>query len=346
MPDFFIGMGELLSGSFLQSGALWTLTNVPGFPPIIQTVHILGIAVVMGTVALMSLRILGLAAPSQSISELTGRVMPYFWIALVIMIISGAFFVFGRPNRYFNNPVFAWKMALLIPLLVMMLFYHLMSKQQESYWLHTPRRIWISRTIAALSILAILMICTAGRWIAYLEYIEYPLWYLEPYDDGQEYPFWVRVENWSLSQLIAGTNWFPTIETIHVIAATLMLGSILWVDLRLLGIGATRYSISTLNRELVPWAWGAFVVAVITGLGMFITRAASHLENPAFQSKLALLILAGINMAYFHFKLFKNVEKFDVSNSATPIQIKIVGGLSLFLWAGVMLAGRWIGHII
>ena len=67
MPDFFIGMGELLSGSFLQSGALWTLTNVPGFPPIIQTVHILGIAVVMGTVALMSLRILGLAAPSQSI---------------------------------------------------------------------------------------------------------------------------------------------------------------------------------------------------------------------------------------------------------------------------------------
>ena len=51
-------------------------------------------------------------------------------------------------------------------------------------------------------------------------------------------------------------------------------------------------------------------------------------------------------MAYFHFKLFKNVEKFDANNAATPIQIKIVGGLSLFLWAGVMLAGRWIGHII
>ena len=345
MPDFFIGIGELLNGSFLQSGALWTLTNVPGFPPIIQTVHILGIAVVMGTVAFMSLRILGLAAPSQNISEMTQRVLPCFWIALAIMIISGAFFVFGRPNRYFNNPVFAAKMAFLLPLLLMMVVYQFMSKREENYWQLNTQRILVSRAIAVLSLLALLMLCTAGRWIAYFEYIEFPLWYLEPYDDGQEYPFWIQVENWPLSQLIAGTNWFPTIETIHVIAATFMLGSILWVDLRLLGVGATAYSISTLNRELVPWAWGAFTVAVITGLGMFITRADSHLENPAFQSKLVLLVLAGINMAYFHFKLYKNIEQSDSSENI-PTQIKIAGGLSLFLRAGVMLGGRWIGHII
>ena len=132
----------------------------------------------------------------------------------------------------------------------------------------------------------------------------------------------------------------------HVVGVTLRLCYIILCDLRLLVFGATWYSISALSRELVPWAWCAFVVAVITGLGSFITRAASHLENPAFQSKLALLILAGVNMAYFHLKLFKNVEKIDGNNAATPIQIKIVGGLSLFLWAGVMLAGRWIGHII
>jgi hypothetical protein len=236
-------------------------------------------------------------------------------------------------------------MAILFPLLVMMVFYHFMSQRQEGYWQLNPQRIWTSRAIAVLAILALLMICTAGRWIAYLEYIEFPLWTLEPYYDGQDHPFWVTVENWALSQIIAGTNWFATIETIHVIAATLMLGSILWVDLRLIGIGATRYSISPLNRELVPWAWGAFAVAVITGLGMFITRADSHLENPAFQSKLVLLVLAGINMAYFHFKLYKNIEQFD-NDTATPTQIKIVGALSLFLWCGVMLAGRWIGHIV
>ena len=50
MPDYFTSIGTLLDGSFLQSGALWALSTIPGFPPIIQTVHILGIAVVMGSV--------------------------------------------------------------------------------------------------------------------------------------------------------------------------------------------------------------------------------------------------------------------------------------------------------
>ncbi|HBQ03277.1 MAG TPA: hypothetical protein DD655_06565, partial [Halieaceae bacterium] len=79
VPSFFSGIGESLSGSFLQDGALWALQNVPGFPPIIQTVHILGIAAVMGSIVLLNLRILGLAIPSQSITEITGRVMPWFW---------------------------------------------------------------------------------------------------------------------------------------------------------------------------------------------------------------------------------------------------------------------------
>ena len=49
MPEFFVAIGDLINGSFLQAGSLWVLTNVPGFPPIIQTIHILGIAVIMGT---------------------------------------------------------------------------------------------------------------------------------------------------------------------------------------------------------------------------------------------------------------------------------------------------------
>ena len=124
-----------------------------------------------------------------------------------------------------------------------------------------------------------------------------------------------------------------------------MVGAILWVDLRLVGIGATIYPISTLNRELIPWAWGAFAIAVITGVGMFIPRASGHVLNPAFQSKMVLLVLAGINMAYFHFKLFRNIDQFDNSNNL-PTSVKVAGALSLFLWSGVMLAGRWVGHII
>ena len=156
---------------------------------------------------------------------------------------------------------------------------------------------------------------------------------------------WLDIEEWTISWTIGGTNWFPLLESIHVIAAAMVVGTILWVDLRLIGVAAVQYPITTMSRELVPWTWGAFVIATITGIGMFITRAASHVLYPAFQSKMVLLVLAGLNMAYFHFKLYKDIAQCD-SLAITSIQLKIAGSLSLFLWAGVMLAGRWIGHII
>ncbi len=344
MPEFFTSIAPLISGSFLQDGALWALNNIPGFPPIIQTVHILGIAVVMGTAVLLNLRVLGLAMPSQNLGEFTNRIIPWFWIALVSNFISGAFFVFGRPNRYFNNPVFASKMAVLVPAIALLALFFYMHRKQNGYWEQESKK-WLARCIALISIALWILVCTGGRWIAYTEYLDYPLWYMEPYFDGTEFSFWVGVENWGLSQVIGATNWFPTLETIHVIAAAMVVGSILWVDLRLIGVAATRYPVSVMNRELVRWTWGAFTIAVITGLGMFITRAAGHLENPAFQSKLVLLVLAGINMAYFHFKVYKNIGQWDTATD-TPLQVKAAGMLSLLLWSGVMLAGRWVGHIV
>ena len=174
MPEFFTSIGGLLSGSFLQSGALWALRNIPGFPPIIQTVHILGIAVVMGSVVLLDLRILGLAVPSQKLSEMTKRVMPWLWWALASNFVSGSFFLFGRPNRYFNNPIFGWKLSFLIPAIGLTLFFHLMSKTQVDYWELNSKRIWTAKAIALLSLGLWIMVAMAGRWIAYSEYIYFP----------------------------------------------------------------------------------------------------------------------------------------------------------------------------
>ncbi|MCG8416293.1 MAG: hypothetical protein MI746_18910, partial [Pseudomonadales bacterium] len=177
MPDFFTSLAPLVTDSFLQRGALWALNNIPNFPPIIQTVHILGIAVVMGTAVLLNLRTLGVALPSQNLTEMTNRVVPWFWLALMSNVVSGAFFVFGRPNRYFNNPVFASKMAFLIPAILLTAFFYWMNKKQTGYWEQDDRK-WLARSIAIVSIGLWIMVCTGGRWIAYLEYLEYPLWYM------------------------------------------------------------------------------------------------------------------------------------------------------------------------
>lgn len=157
--------------------------------------------------------------------------------------------------------------------------------------------------------------------------------------------FWIKVENLSISWAIGGTWWFPFLESIHVIAATMVVGSILMVDLRLLGLAAKHYSISTMSSELAPWSWGAFAVATVTGIGMFITRAASHVVNPAFQWKMFLLLLAGINMAVFHFKIYKKISTWDTAFKI-PANVRIIGASSLLIWAGVMLSGRWVGHIV
>ncbi len=337
-------LAQLIDGSFLQNGALWALNTIPGFPPIIQTVHILGIAVVMATAILLNLRILGLAIPAMNIGELLERAFPWLWIALVSNVISGAFFVFGRPNRYFANPVFSSKLAFLSGAVALAVLFYVMQKRKPGYW-EIPRHIWAARGLAVLSLGLWFMVLMAGRWIAYLEYLQYPLWSMEAFDAGPQATVWLAMENWPLSQAIAATNWFPLLESIHVIAITLVLGSILWVDLRLLGFAARQLPLNILNRQLIPWTWGAFVVAVITGVGMFITRASAHVDNPAFRWKFVLLALAGINMAYFHYRVYRQIDH-RAALAELPAPAKIAGGLSLFFWSGVMLAGRWIGHIV
>jgi hypothetical protein len=154
---------------------------------------------------------------------------------------------------------------------------------------------------------------------------------------------WTWLENLPLAGYIGESWWFPFLESIHVVGITMVFGSLLMVDLRLLGVAARSYTVSRMSKELVPWTWGAFVIAVITGIGLFMARASHYAENPAFRFKALFLLFAGINMAVFHFGIYRRVSTWDATSP--PSAAKLAGALSLFLWAGVMLAGRWVGHL-
>ena len=154
---------------------------------------------------------------------------------------------------------------------------------------------------------------------------------------------WAWLENLPLAARIGESWWFPLLESVHVLMATFMLGTLLMVDLRLLGLAARQQPVTRLSSELTPWSWGAFAIAVVTGVGMFITRAGTYMQNPAFQIKLVLLMLAGINMAALHFGILRRVAQWDTA--APPIAARFAGAASLLVWASVMLAGRWVGHL-
>jgi hypothetical protein len=155
---------------------------------------------------------------------------------------------------------------------------------------------------------------------------------------------WPWLENLPLAMSIGESYWFPLLESIHVLTATFLVGSILMVDLRLLGLAATNYPVSRVVKETVPWTYSASVVSVITGLGLFITRASHYVDNRAFQIKLVLLVLAGVNMAVFHLATSRKIAHRDTA-VVTTTGARFAGASSLLLWIGVMLAGRWIGHL-
>src|SRR5688572_27527778 len=93
---------------------------------------------------------------------------------------------------------------------------------------------------------------------------------------------WTSLEGLPLAAYIGESWWFPFLESIHVLTATFVVGSILMVDLRLLGLAAHRHPVGRIIREVVPWTLGACAISVLAGLGLFVTRASHYAGNPAF----------------------------------------------------------------
>lgn len=148
-----------------------------------------------------------------------------------------------------------------------------------------------------------------------------------------------------LAVAITESDWmFPTIETIHVMALTLVVGSIAMLDLRMLGVSHRSMGVMQLAEETLPWTWGAFVVAAISGSLLFVSAATKYYANVPLRIKFVLMACAGINMVVFHLTAYRAAHSWDMT-IPTPRAARISGGLSLFFWSGVVFAGRWVGFV-
>jgi uncharacterized membrane protein len=136
--------------------------------------------------------------------------------------------------------------------------------------------------------------------------------------------------------------WFPKVECVHVIALATVVGTIFLVDTRLIGLTSTRLSFRHISSRLLPWTWAGFILAAITGFLLFASNSVAYYENGAFRLKLMLMALAAVNMLYFEFVTFRNVAAWDV-DAKPPFAGRLAGVLSVALWCGVIMTGRWIG---
>jgi hypothetical protein len=152
-------------------------------------------------------------------------------------------------------------------------------------------------------------------------------------------PFFEWCETLWLGQFIVGSNWlFPVIESVHLLALSVLGGAILVVDMRLLGLGLKNHSLTDLAREAKPWLIGALVGMILTGVPLFLSEPIKCYYSQAFWNKMTALALG----LMFTFTVRANVTETESVRNTARRQM-LVGALSLALWFTVAASGRWIG---
>jgi uncharacterized membrane protein len=138
---------------------------------------------------------------------------------------------------------------------------------------------------------------------------------------------------------------FTTVEVVHVFAIAMVIGTIAIVDLRLLGLASTKRPVAELSRKVLPFTWAAFVIAVIAGSLLFISRATEYFVNAMFWIKMALIVVAGINMMIFEFITVRGVKEWNLSPTP-PLAARLAGGISIVCWVLVLVFGRLIAFTL
>jgi hypothetical protein len=148
------------------------------------------------------------------------------------------------------------------------------------------------------------------------------------------------LQDTSFSTGIRESLWlFPAIETIHVLALALSVGTIALVDLRLVGIALKKQPVSEVSKQLLPWALIGFGLMFVSGILLFASLPMKCYASIFFRIKMLLLVLAGANALFYQAKFFPRMSEWD-DLPVPPLPVRIIGALSLLLWIGVVTAGR------
>ena len=136
---------------------------------------------------------------------------------------------------------------------------------------------------------------------------------------------------------------FSILLTFHVVFICLFLGSVIMMDLRLVGLGPRRTPFSQVQKGLFPWQMLGMALASISGAALLYIQPMNYYGKGFFWTKLGLMVLAGLNAQIFHATTYRSVAAWDIK-AVTPRGAQLAGVLSLVLWAGVLVSGRLVAY--
>jgi hypothetical protein len=137
---------------------------------------------------------------------------------------------------------------------------------------------------------------------------------------------------------------YPVVESVHVLTLSLFLGLTVIVDLRLLGASLSATPVSQVLRRLGPWMLAGFAVMAMSGSLLFYAAPVRTYSNIFFRLKMTFLLMAGINVALFHFTTTsRTMPQWDL-DTRPPVRVRLAGAVSLALWAAIAVCGRMIAY--
>jgi len=158
-----------------------------------------------------------------------------------------------------------------------------------------------------------------------------------------DFALWIA--DTSLSLWIVNRFWvIPVIQTIHILTIGVTFGTIVLMNLRVLGLVGTDRSIARTGKRYLPWVWYGFVLLIVTGLGLITAEPVRELINPIFWIKMALVIVAILLAAWFQTSVARRSAAWDAAGSGATLTVRLGAVAIIVLWLVIMLCGRWIAY--
>ena len=146
---------------------------------------------------------------------------------------------------------------------------------------------------------------------------------------------WESLEQVGWVKVLATTGWlYSSVSVVHYFTLLVMVGSIVLLDLRVLGVAGRRRPLIQLAEELFPWMWTAFGLAIFSGFLEFTTDAGDYLPDKVFRVKMTVILLAVMSAIVVQ----RGVPKWG-QLPAIPTGAKVIAFVSILLWIGSILAG-------
>jgi hypothetical protein len=279
--------------------------------PLLESAHVLCLALFVGTAVMLDLRLLGAAMTHIPTSAFTERLLPWTRGAFAIMVVTGVLLLTATPVDYYRNLSLRVKLILMAMAGFNVWFFHARTRRRIADWDFSVKPPTAARVAAVVSLAAWIGVVIAGRLIAYEDSPTHLLAQISP---------WI----------------FPSLESAHLLGLCALGGTLLIVDLRLLGFGLTSQSPAALAAAVHPWLRRSLALIVSTGLLLFGSEAGRVLHMPAFWLKIATLPVAVL----YTFTVRRRVATQSLDTSQLTQR---TAALSLLLWFTVAAAGRWIG---